>query len=242
MKAILTFHSLDDRGSVLSFSPGKFERLVQGLLQQGIAICSLDELLAKRTGNAVALTFDDGMQSIHAAALPVLRDAAVPAHLYLTTGWVGRDNRWPTQPKSGPRMELLSWDQVQDCAEAGMLVESHTVNHPDLRALEEAQVELECERADEEIERRIGRRPEHFAYPYGYLSERVARVAGRRYRTCVTTELRSLHGRDRAERLPRLDSYYLQHEYLYSNPFSVGAQGYLKLRHLMRLVRQGCAR
>jgi peptidoglycan/xylan/chitin deacetylase (PgdA/CDA1 family) len=149
MKAILTFHSIDDSGSVLSFRPSMFAELVQGILASGIAICGLDELLGAECDNAVTLTFDDGMRSVFENALPVLREAQVPAHLYLTTDYVGRDNRWPTQPAKGPRMQLMDWDQVEACAHAGMLVESHTVNHPDLRALDAGQVEAECTGTDE---------------------------------------------------------------------------------------------
>ena len=102
MKAILTFHSIDDSESVLSFSPATFERMLNDILRADIRICTLDELVRPEVDNALAITFDDGMQSVFENALPLLRDAKVPSHLYLTTGFVGRDNQWPTQPASAP--------------------------------------------------------------------------------------------------------------------------------------------
>jgi peptidoglycan/xylan/chitin deacetylase (PgdA/CDA1 family) len=238
MKAILTFHSLDDSGSVLSFRPAMFADLVTRLLESGISICTIDQLRSGDPQPAVALSFDDGMQSVHRHALPVLRDAGVPAHLYLTTGYVGRDNQWPSQGKHAIRMPLMDWSEVQACADGGMLVENHTASHPDLCTLTAAEIEEECEAADGEIESRLGRRPEHFAYPYGEHSPLVAEVTGRRYRTCVTTELRSLSTRDPAHALPRLDTYYMQHGLLYSNPFGLGASNYLKFRNLLRGLKQ----
>ena len=238
MKAILTFHSIDDSGSVLSFGPRMFADLVQGLLKSGLKICSLDELLMESSDQAVALTFDDGMRSVFQNALPVLRDAGVPAHLFLTTGYVGRDNQWPTQPSDGPKMDLMDWSEIEACGAAGMLVECHTVNHPDLRSLSPEQVQEECAAADAMIEDRLGRKPQHFAYPYGFYNDDVSCITAQRYRSCVTTELRSLRTSDASRQLPRLDSYYLQHRRLYGNLFAGSTRAYLTARNQMRKLKQ----
>ena len=84
MKAILTFHSIDARGSVLSFPPATFARMIAEILDSDVNICSLDQLLSPNIDNALAITFDDGMRSVYKNALPVLKDAKVPSHLYLS--------------------------------------------------------------------------------------------------------------------------------------------------------------
>ena len=80
----------------LAAPPAAFARLVTNLLAKGIPIVTYPDLLTRDRG--VTLTFDDGMRSVHEHALPVLREHGVPAHLFLTTGSVGGDNRWPSQP------------------------------------------------------------------------------------------------------------------------------------------------
>jgi peptidoglycan/xylan/chitin deacetylase (PgdA/CDA1 family) len=237
MKAILTFHSIDDRGTVLSFSPATFARMIREILEGDVEICSLDQLLSPDTDNALAITFDDGMRSVYKNALPVLKDANVPSHLYLTTGYVGGKNNWPTQPAGAPAFEMMNWQEIEACVEAGMQIESHTVSHPNLCLLDQEQIEEECESADRCIEKQLGRRPRHFAYPYGIYDVRVAEVVGQKYETCVTTALLPLGRMLRAAELPRLDSYYLQNRQTYDRFFSSSASSYLRLRHWLRLVK-----
>ena len=237
MKAILTFHSIDDRGSVLSFPPATFARMIAEILDGDVTICSLDQLLSPNIDNALAITFDDGMRSVYNNALPVLKDANVPSHLYLTTGYVGGKNNWPTQPAGAPTFEMMNWQEIEACVEAGMQIENHTVSHPDLCRLTQEQIEEECETADLSIEKQFGRRPRHFAYPYGNYDARIAGIVGQKYQTCVTTALLPLGRKLRAAELPRLDSYYLQNRRDYRHFFSPTASSYLRLRHWLRVFR-----
>ena len=237
MKAILTFHSIDDRGTVLSFPPETFARMIKEILDGGVKICSLDDLLSPEMDNAVAITFDDGMRSVFQNARPILKDAKVPSHLYLTTGYVAQKNNWPTQPSGAPAFDMMNWQELEACADAGMKIESHTVSHPNLCLLDQNQIEEECETADQSIEKNFGRRPQHFAYPYGIYDARVADIVGHRYQTCVTTSLLPLGKKLKAAELPRLDSYYLQKRRDYRHFFSPTASGYLRLRHGLRVFR-----
>jgi len=237
MKAIITFHSIDESGSVLSYPADTFSRLLDALNRSGLPVLGLDELLHADTKNGIALTFDDGMRSLFTRALPILRDYAVPAHLYLTTGALGKTNRWPTQPEEAPGFDMLNWEEVEHLHEAGVMIESHTHTHPDMRELTPGKMEEECNIADDLIADRLGRRPQYFAYPYGYKNDRVCDFARRRYRATVTTELRMLGGQEDSAKLPRLDSYYLQGRWLQDNLDTPLSNAYLSFRSLMRDVR-----
>lgn len=237
VRAILTFHSIDDSGSVLSFPAAKLEALLACLERASMPVMDLDALLAPGTRRGVALTFDDGMRSVHANALPVLRDHAVASHLFLATGAVGRDNRWPGQPEWSPSFEMLGWDEIEALHAAGMRFESHTHAHPDLRALDEAAMALECDRADEAIERRLGRRPAYFAYPYGRFDDRARAFARRRYRASVTTVLRELEGGEDPAALPRIDTYYLRPSWMHRRLDSPLPRAWLAFRGVLRRLR-----
>jgi peptidoglycan/xylan/chitin deacetylase (PgdA/CDA1 family) len=82
MRAILTFHGMDDSGSVLSYPPKMFDRLLVALQRSGIPVLDLDTLLRQDTKTGVALTFDDGMRSLFSEGLPILRNHAAPAHCF----------------------------------------------------------------------------------------------------------------------------------------------------------------
>src|SRR5262249_50111843 len=112
VRAILTFHSIDDSGSVLSYPPKSLLRLPNALDRCDIPVLDLDPLLRPATVCGVALPFDVAIRPVFIEALPILRSYSAPAHLFLTTGFLGVTNRWPSQPASAPVFEMLRWSEV----------------------------------------------------------------------------------------------------------------------------------
>lgn len=239
MRAIITFHSVDDRGTVLSYPPMLFARLLKSLDRTGLPVVDLDTLLASPGRDGISLTFDDGMRSLHDAALPVLRDHGVPSHLFLVSGTVGGINRWSTPPASMPEFEMLGWDELERLQAAGVRIESHTHTHPDMRRLDVPAAEAECEQADALIEKRLGRRPRYFAWPFGHVNPLLLPMLSARYAGLLTTALRTLRSGDPATALPRLDAYYLQHGWLVDRLDGFGVRCWLELRRVLRRVRGG---
>lgn len=237
MKAILTFHSVDDSGSVLSYPPAAFAALLRSLDDARLPVRDLDTLLAPATARGVALTFDDGMASLHAHARPVLREHGVPSHLFLATATVGGTNRWDAESGAMPSFPMLDWDQVAAMQQAGMRIESHTHTHPDLRGADAATIDDECEEADRLIEARTGRRPAYFAYPFGRHDARARERVRARYRASVTVALGELRGGEDPAALPRLDTYYLRAPWMYRNLEGLFPRAYLRMRAVLRRVR-----
>jgi len=61
MRAILTYHSIDESGSVISVSESVFRGHVTWLARSAVRVVSIDTLMhLPADANAVALTFDDG--------------------------------------------------------------------------------------------------------------------------------------------------------------------------------------
>jgi peptidoglycan/xylan/chitin deacetylase (PgdA/CDA1 family) len=239
MRAILTFHSIDDTGSVLSYPPKTFDRLLLALQRSGIPLLDLDTLLRPQTKTGVALTFDDGMRSVFTEALPILRSHSAPAHLFLTTGVVGTTNRWPSQPTAAPLFEMLRWREIEALQGAGVHVEAHTASHPDLRQLSDDALQAECERADETIASTLGMRPRYFAYPYGFHDTRVRSFARERYVGSVTADVRMLRQEEDPAALPRLETYYFRKEFLFRDLQSLPTLAYVALRRALRRLRKG---
>lgn len=236
MKAVISFHAVDAQPGPLSFSPKHFDELVDALRRCGVPILSLDRLLAPETGEGVALTFDDGIESLHRNALPILKKHAAPAHLFLTTAFVAGDNRWPGQPDYARRYGMLDWSQIEDLHANNVAIDAHTATHPDLRKIDDAHILEEFDVCDSEIERRIGRRPRYFAYPYGFFNSRVAATAGRQYEACFTTRLQYVPEKLDHSMVPRLDSHYLRSKVLMRNLGHPAARAYIAGRSLVRLA------
>jgi peptidoglycan/xylan/chitin deacetylase (PgdA/CDA1 family) len=237
VRAILTFHSIDNTGSVLSYPPKTFDRLLLVLRRSGIPLLDLDALLRPQTKTGVALTFDDGMRSVFTEALPILRIHSAPAHLFLTTGFVGMTNRWPTQPAATPLFEMLQWRDIEALRAGGVHVEAHTATHPDLRQLSDDALHTECERADDAIASILGVRPRYFAYPYGFNDTRLRSFARERYVGSVTADLRMLQQKEDPAALPRLETYYFRKEFLFHNLESPPTLLYVALRRALRWLR-----
>jgi peptidoglycan/xylan/chitin deacetylase (PgdA/CDA1 family) len=233
-RAVLTFHSVDDSGSVLSYPPAAFRRWVAQLAASGVPVVEFEELMGRDHG--ITITFDDGMRSVLEHALPVLRDHGFPAHVFLATGYVGKDIGWDIAGRDR-RFAMLDWPGAEACAAGGIRVECHTVTHPDLTTLSPGAIVDECAAADDEIERRIGRRPTLFAFPFGRFDANVQRTLAPRYRGCFTTRLGYFTDADDLASVPRLDTYYLQRSALYERVLSRPTRAYVALRAAIRAFR-----
>lgn len=210
MRAILTFHSIDDSGSPISVGPSTFRRQMEWLAATPVDVVPLAEIAARDDADdVIAITFDDAFVNFDTAAWPVLRDHALPATLFVVTDRAGGRNDWtaPGIPPV-PSLPLLEWDGLGRLAEEGVSIASHSCTHPDLTALGPSELDAELDRSAETLETRIGRRPEAFAYPYGRTSPEVLARTRARYSLACTTELRLLRPGDATYALPRVDMYY----------------------------------
>lgn len=235
MRAILMYHSIDSSGSPISVAAGAFRRHVDWLAGGPVQVVSLEQLLRLPEETlAVALTFDDGFANFATEAAPLLRDRGLPALLFVVTGHIGRDNRWGGRGDPGvPVLPLLDWDALGRLREMGFTLGAHTRTHPRLTRLDGSMLEAELADAAGEMERRLGERPETFAYPYGDVDQRVARAAAACYRRACTTELGPLNEAESCHRLPRIDAWYLR------NPARLADWGSREFRAWLWCRRQG---
>ena len=251
MRAILSFHSVDESESVLSITPLQLESLVDAIRSSGHEIVALRTLLEDSTTsspesiaakanveNQVALTFDDGMHSLWENAMPVLRDRDAPATLFLTTSRLGRDNRWPSYPAEAPTMPMMSWSQAGELRDAGWSIQAHTASHPDLRTQSDTEIRDEMELGNRDIEDNLGYRPDVFAYPYGHFDRRVESAASEIYRYAVTTEMGRLPVRiDAPHRIPRIETYYFRSTAVHQRFGTIPFLAYLMGRTVLRNLR-----
>jgi peptidoglycan/xylan/chitin deacetylase (PgdA/CDA1 family) len=240
MRAIVTYHSIDPSGSVISTGVETFRQHLRCFAAMGVEVATLENLLRLPVGrSAVALTFDDGFANFAEFAWPVLREYGMPATLFVATDFVGTENRWDHGSGSAiPRLPLLGWDQIARPAEEGLEIGSHTRTHPDLRALHGPALDDELQGSADRIRAETGRTPSVLAYPYGLEDDGAVEAARRAYRAACTTELRQVSDRDDRLRLPRLDAYYLRSASLLSSWGTRRFRGHLWLRAGARRVRQ----
>jgi peptidoglycan/xylan/chitin deacetylase (PgdA/CDA1 family) len=212
MKAIFTYHSIDDSDSVISVDTDTFRRQVDWLCSEGVPIRSLSDVIESDCAEGVALTFDDGFENFATEAWPILNSYGVPATVFVASGRVGRENDWDADDPRIPRLPLMDWSTISDLATAGVEVGGHSHTHPDLRGLAGDPLRVELEACRDTILERCGVAPTAFAYPYGHYdrSTREA-VEDAGYTVAVTTEMALLDDSPCSPfELPRLDAFYLK--------------------------------
>jgi len=233
--AILTYHSLDDSGSVISVAPDLFRRQMEVLAASQVKVVPLDAIFEHP--GAVAITFDDGFANVAAYAAPVLERLALPATVFVVSGYCGKRNNWSTQPAGIPQLPLMDWATLRGLPPL-FSFGAHTVNHPDLSALSAADMEREVKDSREEIEQQTGRAVMSFAYPYGSMNAPVAALVRREFSVGCGTRLDFARADTDRAVIPRLDTFYLKSTGWFRQPFGSAYRSYIGLRRWMREVRR----
>lgn len=240
MKAIITYHSIDDSGSVISIDGRTFRGHVEWLAKSGVPVVSLAELPGlPDSADAIALTFDDGFENFAHEAWPLLRDHGFSATLFVVSEHAGGTNAWSVgKPPAVPHLPLLGWSDLTRLAAEGVTLGSHTRTHPDLRTLNRQHISDEIQSAAHAIAQRTGIRPTCFAYPYGGFSADVVAATRAVHTLACTTELRPVRSSDDPLELPRLDAYYFRRAGVIERFGSTRFRNYLWLRARGRGLRQ----
>lgn len=172
---ILMYHSVSQRDESgkhpyhrINVSPAVLAQQMKWLRENQYRTVSLPEAVAhiQEPGvgreKLVVLTFDDGYSDFYTSAYPILEQYGFSATVFLPTAFVGRTTRQFND------RGCLTWREIGDLRGRGMLFGSHTVNHPDLRALPRDRVEEELRRSRDVLQDRLGVSIDSFSYPYAF--------------------------------------------------------------------------
>ena len=170
---ILMYHSIssEDESKTHAYyrtktSPAMFAAQMKYLHDRGYRTCSPAQAIQQLQSNAadkfVVITFDDGYRDFYQRAFPVLNQYGFSATVYLPTAYIGDT---PAQFKG---TDCMTWAEVRELHQHGILFGSHTVNHPWLLELSRAAVNEEITNSKHTIEEKLGCAVDSFAYPYAF--------------------------------------------------------------------------
>jgi peptidoglycan/xylan/chitin deacetylase (PgdA/CDA1 family) len=242
---ILTYHSLDRSGSVISTSPEKFREQMNFLAASSFQVLKLTEVASfiRERGSfpakSVAITFDDGISNTYDIAFPILKDLGFSATIFLVTAYCGKQNRWYGQPAHIPTLDLLGWNQIGEMSEHGIEFGAHSATHPDLTKLSSEQLFAdEIVATRELIEQRTGRKQQAFAYPYGKTCPQARKLVEKNFYAACSTDLDFATSDSDLYFLPRIDMYYFSKNDRFFSIETPSFRRFIRIRKTLRSMKK----
>jgi len=195
---LVGWHRLGSGSDGLSTSVDVFSRQLDVLERWGATILSLDDAVRlcmadALPARAVALTFDDGYSSVVETAWPLLRERNLPATLFVVTGYLDGNKRFPWDSAAGhddaDRTRLATSAEVAAAAADGLDIGSHTVSHRWLPNLGVDDLKRELADSRRMAQELLGCPVQSLAYPMGGWNAAILAAAGQAgYTIGVTTD------------------------------------------------------
>jgi peptidoglycan/xylan/chitin deacetylase (PgdA/CDA1 family) len=160
---ILCYHAVGTPAwGVNDLAPDRFRRQIETALAAGYRFVPPDFIASDPEADEprLAITFDDGLQSVIDNAAPILADYGIPWMFFVVTDWAEGKHNWDPAVIAG-------WDAIERAASLGGSIGSHAVTHPNFGRISAQQAELELYESRLVIESRLGIVPTAFAIPFG---------------------------------------------------------------------------
>ena len=145
-----------------------------------ISVANLDKPKGNR--HYVAVTFDDGFQSVIKNALPELVLRGIPITIFVPTDRLGQRPAWANDPDDTLSNEaVMSVDQLKSLDANLVSIGSHGCTHSNLLLLDEDEARREIFQSKLFLEELLKRRVNTLAFPYGAFDQKhvnLARQAG----------------------------------------------------------------
>jgi len=240
---VLTFHDIDDQPSVISVSPGVFNRGIAKLYASDYHTLSQTEVVDILNQDALfpdrcfGITFDDVYQSVYTEAFSVLQHYGVSATVFLTVG--DRITLKPNDrlPSINGRL-MLNWREIREMQRWGIEFGAHTCNHPDLTCIPIDRMKKEVYESKAIIEDALGTQVSCFAYPYGRYNHRVRDIVQEHFSCAFSDKLGMINKHSDLYAFERVDAYYLRTDRLFKIMLTGLLPWYVLARGIPRGIRR----
>jgi peptidoglycan/xylan/chitin deacetylase (PgdA/CDA1 family) len=169
---VLTYHSVKDS------QVDRFKRHMDEILKKGFPV-SLDfSNFSDINKHYIAITFDDGYQSVVRNALPIMKKRKIPALLFITTAYLGKKPGWINNPNHENANEILISEQVlKEISEEYVSIGSHSVTHTDLATISKNKVLDEFINSKKTLEKIINKNVNYFSFPFDSFNNELIELS-----------------------------------------------------------------
>jgi peptidoglycan/xylan/chitin deacetylase (PgdA/CDA1 family) len=169
MRSILLYHNISRTfspyGSIVF--PDNFKKHIKFIKNKGIKFLHPDEFFNSDSG--ILLTFDDGFMDLYEFAFPILEEEAVPAIIFVVSGFAGKKNEWDVT--LGKSFTHLSWEKIREMHRYGVTIGSHSHLHPDYSRSTADLIIKDMDTSFKIISEKIGERVKYLSYPFGRIKK-----------------------------------------------------------------------
>lgn len=186
----LVYHKVSDEfeWGLTTVSPSAFKRQMLDLQKNDFSFRRVADLsLPQRERREVAITFDDGYESVFTEAYPILNNLQIPGTVFIITDFVGQANNWDWQI-GGRTFTHLTWSEIHELRAAGWEIGSHTVSHRILTNIDRKDVVTELTQSKDILEQKLGTAIKTICPPFNRINPTIlelARDAG--YEKCAVS-------------------------------------------------------
>jgi len=168
MHSVLVYHTIsspsDPMTADIDIAPERFEQHLRWL-SRWRKVAPLDETLHVRNRRLVAITFDDGYRDNLTVALPLLEKFRLPMTLFVTAGFIGRD-------------EYLSLQDLREISRHPLVtIGAHGLWHRHFTRLTTEEARFELIESRRLLEGMIDRKVDLMAWPFGECNARLERLS-----------------------------------------------------------------
>jgi peptidoglycan/xylan/chitin deacetylase (PgdA/CDA1 family) len=241
---ILTYHGVESAEGPIFVEPALFASHLDCIVESGARVLTVSELghaLQHGTldGRNVAITFDDGMESVTRVAAPLLAERALRATVFCVAGHVGGESNWPSARPGAPTVALSSAEALAGLVAAGWEIGCHGMTHAPLDTRDRRLLDCEIVESKEALENRLGAEVDSFALPYGTApSADGLELLRRNYGAVCTTRPGSVGAGDDPYSLPRVDAHYVCSPRRFPRALAGRAESYLFVRGVAARARR----
>lgn len=154
-----------------SLSPAAFRAHLSFLAENNFTVLPLTQILTTLNDGedlperTVAITFDDGYESIYSTAFPLLQEFGFPFTVFVSTGPIDRQQNG-----------YMTWEQLSALHRAGVAIGNHGTEHRSLLEMTTDEARVDILAAQARINKELGPQPKLFAYPYGEYNDAKKRL------------------------------------------------------------------
>ena len=170
---VLMYHRIgDDKYPSTSISQELFEKHIEYLVDKNISVLPITELpkyLKKEislTNRTVFITIDDAYRSFFQNGFPILKKNKLPFGIFVSSDYVS----------SAKESEFMSWSMLKEVSSNNGLILNHSKSHESLVGMDIETLKKEIEQNQIEIEKKIGKQPKIFSYPFGESNRAIEEI------------------------------------------------------------------